>query len=230
MELVVVPTRLELERLLALDSEAARTLRTGLDSGSDIELRICGFGAIGAAAFVARRLAAGGVDSVTLLGLAGSYDPADTLVGSAHAATAVQLAEAGAGFGDAFVDLSTLGFPVASVEDRSIFSQLVCPRDEPPAPPLASAEFPLTQVHLTVHAASGSTDQADERARRNPGAQVEEMEAFGIALACASAAVRFRSIRGVSNRAGDRNVAGWRIDEALRAASDEWLQGRSEAA
>jgi futalosine hydrolase len=45
------------------------------------------------------------------------------------------------------------------------------------------------------------------------------MEGFGVALACRLAGVPLTIIRGISNTAGDRDHARWRVPEALAAAA-----------
>ena len=52
----------------------------------------------------------------------------------------------------------------------------------------------------------------------------EDMEAFGVALACHARQTPLTVVRGISNLAGDGDVAGWRIDEALTAARALALQ------
>ena len=53
---------------------------------------------------------------------------------------------------------------------------------------------------------------------RFPGAAAEDMEGFGVALACALHGVPLSIVRGISNAAGQRAPAHWRISPALAAA------------
>ena len=46
------------------------------------------------------------------------------------------------------------------------------------------------------------------------------MEGFGVALACHLARVPLTIVRGMSNTAGDRDLAGWRVEDALAAAGE----------
>jgi futalosine hydrolase len=73
---------------------------------------------------------------------------------------------------------------------------------------------------LTCCAASANAAEADRKAARHPDARAEDMEAFGVALAARLAGLPVEIIRGVSNRAGDRDKDNWRIDEALTAAAE----------
>ena len=70
-------------------------------------------------------------------------------------------------------------------------------------------------------ACAASAGPADVAARRAliPDAVAEDMEGFGIALACELAGVPWTIIRGISNRAGDRDHAQWCVEPALEAAA-----------
>ena len=72
---------------------------------------------------------------------------------------------------------------------------------------------------LTVCAASANESDAALRLARHPDATAEDMEGFGVAVACYFGGVRLQIIRGISNRAGDRDKRNWNIDGALHAAS-----------
>ena len=72
---------------------------------------------------------------------------------------------------------------------------------------------------LTVCAAAASASEVADRVRLFPTAVAEDMEGFGVAGACRMAGVPCGIVRGISNRAGDRDVAGWQIGPALAAAA-----------
>ncbi len=74
-----------------------------------------------------------------------------------------------------------------------------------------------TGILLTVCTAAEDLDQASARRERFQ-ALAEDMEAYGVALACHAASTPLTVVRGISNRAGDRDTAHWRVDEALDAA------------
>jgi futalosine hydrolase len=61
-----------------------------------------------------------------------------------------------------------------------------------------------------------------------PAAVAEDMEGFAVALACRLAGVPLTIIRGISNTAGDRDHARWRVPEALAAAAALSLQTLEE--
>mgnify|MGYP006275826675 CR=1 FL=1 len=75
---------------------------------------------------------------------------------------------------------------------------------------------------LLLSACAASATAADVRIRRAafPDAAAEEMEGFAVALACRLQRVPCGIVRGISNAAGDRERANWRIAAALEAAAD----------
>jgi nucleoside phosphorylase len=86
----------------------------------------------------------------------------------------------------------------------------------------AGDELPLEGdggLALSVATASDSIEQADDRRRRHPQAAIEEMEGYSVAVAAMLAEVPCAMVRGVSNLAGDRDIAGWQLDRALRAVA-----------
>ena len=81
--------------------------------------------------------------------------------------------------------------------------------------PLRSPARPRLRSRL-----SAQRQQAAQRQLRYPEAVAEEMEGFGVAMACRLAGVPLRIVRGISNHAGNRNLAEWQIEEALAAAAE----------
>ena len=59
---------------------------------------------------------------------------------------------------------------------------------------------------------------------RYSGALAEDMEGFGVALACQLAGTPCWIVRGISNQVGDRDPAHWRIPAALTAARRRALE------
>lgn len=169
-----------------------------------LDAHLCGFGPVAAAARTAGLIAAYKPTRVILAGIAGSYDLQRFPPGQATRFEAVAIDGIGAGAGAGFVPASQMGFPhwpgdqgTPRLGDRIHF--------DPEA----------TGLLVTVCAAAGSDDEVAARLARHPGALAEDMEGYGVATACALAAVPLSIIRGASNRAGDRNVRGWCIREAL---------------
>ena len=195
--LVLVPTRLELEGLA----------RAGAFAGARVAAEVCGFGPVAAAAHAARRVAVLAPRWVLLAGIAGTFDPGAAPVGSARRFAAVTLEGVGAGEGHAHRSQRALGF--ADPE-----------RPDPLPLARAGAREPLL---LTVCAAA--RDEPTAARRRARGALAEDMEAYGVALACFAAGIPCGVVRGLSNEVGAPRSA-WRVEAALAAAAGEvgaWL-------
>jgi futalosine hydrolase len=154
-------------------------------------LEICGFGlaaaGVGAMAAIVRHDPA----RVVLAGLAGTYDPPAAPLGRVVVPGTVRCAGIGAGGQSA----AELGFS-------------------------ESDELPLADGHglaVSVAEASGSPEQAAERRADHPGALIEEMEGYAVALAAITAGIPCTMVRGVSNQAGVRDRSHWRAPDALAA-------------
>lgn len=209
--LLLVPTELERRQLLASGQLPVAA-----------EAHLCGFGPIAAAARTAQLIAASRPRLVLLVGIAGTYDPVALPVGQAAAFSEVAIDGVGAGEGPARLSAAELGFPQ-------------WPGDGQTPKPAATERLPLSigaavrtasgpdartaGLLLTVCAASADKQQARERVRRFPGCVAEDMEAFGAALASHLAGVPLTVVRGIANRAGDRDTSRWQIEAALVAAA-----------
>ena len=201
--LLLVPTALEAARLDDLGG-----LRDAL---SIVEL--CGFGPVAAAARTAALLERLRPRRALLLGIAGSFDEAAHPRGTALCFGRVAIEGVGAGEGEHLVPPAALGFPQWPAPGASPRDVDVLPLARPPG--CAREELGLL---LTTCAASADSAQAQLRRRRHPQALAEDMEGFGVALACTQAGVPLAIVRGLSNRVGERDPAQWRIPAALAAA------------
>ena len=204
--MLLIPTAKEREGLLSV-AELRRTI-----SELAVEVQLCGFGPIAAAAKSASLLAQSQFKRVILAGIAGSY--CDTLpIGSACLFEQVSCWGVGAGSGKEFQLAPQIGF-----------SQLSESRPEQSARDIIDLETPLPQqagrLLLTCCAAADSKDACLQRLEHFPEAVAEDMEGFGVALACQAAGSQLVIVRGISNRAGDRRVSGWAINPALQAAAE----------
>lgn len=203
--LVLFPTELERARFLDLG---------GLEPGVAI-VEVCGFGPVAAAARGAELLSRLRPARVVLVGIAGAFETERHPIGEALTFGAVAIDGIGVGRGASFQGPKELGFPQApgskSMARGPIYDSL--PLASPV--PAGSTEPGLL---LTVCAASGSSADALERRQRFPEAVAEDMEGFAVALACAQSGVPLAIVRGISNRAGERDPRGWRIPAALSAA------------
>lgn len=204
--LLLVPTAMERDRLRSV-GEFDRVI-----SELGVEIELCGFGPVAAAAKTARLLAQTHYRRVLLAGIAGSY--CDSLpVGSACLFEQVSCWGIGAGSGKEFQLAPQIGF-----------SQLTENRPESSTRDIIKLETPLAQAAqrllLTCCAAAQSEDDCKQRLGHFPEAVAEDMEGFGVALACHTAGIPLVIVRGISNRAGDRRVSGWAIAPAIQAAAE----------
>lgn len=219
MPLLLIPTRFELERL-----QGPLSRRGGLPPGWTAH--VCGFGQVAAAARTMQLLAQMPplpVDQVLLVGIAGTLSPA-LAVGQAYWFDQVQ--QDGIGVGtpaavgggvDSFRPAAELGWshwdgPPAR---EPVGDCLALTGDDRPPP-----SCPAAGQLLSVCAASATPAEAQGRRRRYPNAAAEEMEGFGVAVACRLAGVPLTIVRGISNVAGDRELAGWDVLSALDAVAE----------
>jgi len=193
--LILVPTALERDRLAP-----------DLPAGSGL-IELCGFGPVASAARTSQLVARIQPRRVWLVGIAGTYDSSAHPVGSATTFGEVLLDGVGAGEGPSRLAPGDLGFPQWSEPISGARPDVV---------DRLTLETSGARL-LSVTAASASPAQAEERHERFASA-AEDMEAFGVALACHLAHTPCGVVRGISNLAGDRVTSGWDIEGALSAA------------
>lgn len=207
--LVLIPTAIE---RAAMHVFAANTV----NASGNVVVELCGFGPIAAAANTARLLQVHKPTKVLLLGIAGAFANQSS-IGQALCFSAVASYGVGAGAGNAHIPGHKLGFTQVLGGSVSITNQ-------------AAEELPLdsesTRRRLLITACSASADDAErsERLKIFPDALAEDMEGFGVALACQQIGTSLSIVRGISNLVGDRNRDHWRIDVALRSASELGIQ------
>jgi futalosine hydrolase len=197
--LILVPTDLE-----------RRGLVSRLRSHHAVE--VCGFGPIAAAARTAGLLAVHRPERVLLAGIAGRLDPL-LEIGVAYHFANVACYGVGAGASDAFLTAGQMGWshwPGDPVDPRATIGDVIT---------LGPSEASKPEgLLLTACAASASAADVSNRLRIFPDAVAEDMEGFGVALACRLAGVPLTIVRGISNTAGDRDTSRWQITAALAAA------------
>ena len=203
--LVLVPTELE----LAL-------LKRSADFNSLIQhhcsLEICGFGPIVSAAKTSQLIARHNPPEIVLVGIAGTYKTS-LAIGSAHSFDRVSCFGIGVGSGDDYQSATQSGWPqwAAANPDDQIEDSISLSNS-----PLGSA---TNETLLTCTTSSNSPDDVAKRLAEFPDAVAEDMEGFSVAVACRFAEVPLTIIRGISNRAGDRTKANWKIEEAIASAA-----------
>lgn len=200
--LLLIPTAMERDRLLP-------HLR------SPWPTHLCGFGVIAAAAITARLIADHRPRAVVLAGIAGSLDES-VLPGTAVWFDEVRCHGIGVGQGDDFQSAGSIGWPQC-VDDngRIVGDHLPLHHPETPHPPETSYPPETSSPNRILRTVCAASTRIDQNA--NDGSIAEDMEGFAVALACRLSGVRCSIVRGISNIAGDRDHARWRIDDALRA-------------
>ena len=162
----------------------------------DLPGETLGLGAVSAAARTATLIAMDRPDGVVLLGSCGGY-PCGPTIGEAVVARRVGLSSGVSAMG--------LGYVPASPEPVLCDAHLV-------------GRLPIRRVDvLTVHAITTDPVLAQ---RLSDGWDVEHLEAFGAARACAMAGVPFSAVLGVASEVGPDAHTHWLLhrQDALNAA------------
>ncbi len=193
--LLLIPTAIERDKIVPQWDASAIENRWAT--------QLCGFGQIAAAARTSLLIAKYRPERIILVGIAGAFSGrAD--VGAAYRFRRVTCDGIGVGAGETFHSASDIGWAhFADIGDEIELSGW--------SDMSSVAEGRL----LSVCAASQSVSEADARADRFPDAVAEDMEAFGVAMACQMHGVPLEVVRGISNEVGDRDHSQWQIDKAL---------------
>ena len=166
-----------------------------------------GVGPVNAAFALTRLLAAGLPRAVIVCGVGGAYPGSGLEPGDVACATSETYGDLGADSPDGFLDMTALGFPIG---------------------PLTLDLFPVERrvPFVTCATCTGTDARAAEMVRRTGGA-VESMEGAAIVHIARKMGVPVGEIRGISNIAGRRDRASWRLEEAAanaRAALVAWIE------
>ncbi|MCA9085250.1 MAG: hypothetical protein KDA81_14395 [Planctomycetaceae bacterium] len=210
--LVLVPTPLEFD-----------FLRPRLQSAQNVIMDICGFGPVAAAARAGQLIHAYQPGLVLLVGIAGCIG--DSLeVGRAYQFTQAAMYGVGAGTGDSFIRAGELGWSQwwsgnhhGGRLPEQIGDVIAFCRPQP------DHGLPDRQL-LTCCAASSTKADIRGRLRTFPEAVAEDMEGYSVAIAAQLCGRPLRIVRGISNRAGDRHKARWKVHDALHAAAEMTLE------
>lgn len=210
--LVLTPTRFEQTRLQELyrNPVSLETVSpTDHRSPRPVIWRVCGFGLINAAIATTQAILEDRPDQVLLVGIAGTYDEQLVEIGQAYQFNEVGCCEIGFGRGDQFRSLDS--------EQRTALDA------ESDTYPLAKIDNGLVAeapgLLLSVAAASASAADIRETLRRMPQAVAEDMEGYAVAAACHRLNRPLTIIRGISNRAGERDKSHWQFEAAFAAAA-----------
>lgn len=200
--LILIPT--EFERGLIANSLTSESLGVG-----DAVVEVCGFGPIVPAARTVQLIQQYRPDRVLLIGIAGAYDLM-LAPGTAFSFSEVACYGVGVGTGGTFRTARQMGWeywPGTDDQKNSIGDSIALS-------PLSGIAAHL----LTVCAAAENDADVKHRLTTFPAALAEDMEGFAVAAAGKLCSVPVSIVRGISNRAGDRNKANWKIRESLIAA------------
>jgi len=173
----------------------------------DIKFATCGFGPVLPAAITTEKIHQHHPRQVILCGIAGAYEGASLEIGSAYEFSNIQIDGVGTGHGAEFRTPSQMGW-----------TQFGGDADRPSIGDVIDLDVRGRSL-LTVCAAAGDRDQANDRYQRY-ATEAEDMEAFAVAAACQLQNVPLRVVRGISNIAGDRDHSKWKSADALHSAMD----------
>ncbi len=209
--LILVPTEFERDILQSLPEFEQLSL---------CPIELCGFGAIVAAARTSQLLARYQAERVILLGISGSYTN-ELELGNAYAFGQTVCYGVGVGSVQAFQTSDQMGWKQWAGDDSSCIGDLLELRS------IGSEESTNRQL-LTCTAASSCAEDVEKRLQTFPAAVAEDMEGFSVAAACRLAGVECSIVRGISNRAGDRDKSNWKIHSALQDALSMVLRSIGE--
>lgn len=174
--------------------------------GRTLTLVETGVGPVNAAFALTRLLAVSRPRAVIVCGVGGAYPGSALTPGDVVCATTEMYADLGAESPDGFLDMTALGFPMS---------------------PMTLDLFPAERrlPFATCATCTGTDARAAEIVRRT-GAAVESMEGAAIVDVAKRMGIPVGEIRGISNIAGRRDRANWRLDEAAanaRAQLVSWI-------
>jgi futalosine hydrolase len=213
--LILVPTPTELNILAPrLQNPAQRVGGT---------LHLCGFGPVSAAARTSQLIAEFKPAKIILVGIAGAIGESLSM-GAATVFDEVACFGIGVGSGEDFRTANNLGWSQwdsgsdTCSETRSTIGDVL--RLQPVLAASPSREHAVRRQLLSCCSASAGPDDVALKVRHFPNAVAEDMEAFGVAMAASLMDIPVQVVRGISNKAGDRRLSQWKINEALVAAAD----------
>ncbi len=202
--LILIPTGFELKFVKAQISLLAKPIE------------ICGFGPIVAAARTAQLIQEHQPARVLLMGIAGTYTD-QIAVGDSCSFRHVACYGVGLGAGHDFQTAQQMGWQywVGDSVTSSIGDQIKLSYPKRLAPDTSRP----ADLLITATTAAATSADVENRLRAYPGAVAEDMEAFGVAAACQLSGVPLFVVRGISNRAGDRDKSNWQIQKAMTSAA-----------
>jgi futalosine hydrolase len=180
-----------------------------------VPVLVTGIGAVNTASALTCFLEREGARSVISCGIAGAYpnafDEGGLTTGSVVCADSECYGDLGANSPAGFLDLEAMGFPLIATP-------------EPVYNTLPLHLFPAQRLarFVTVNTCSGD-DTAARQIEARTGGSVESMEGAAVAHVAALYGIPAGEIRGISNRAGNRDRSTWRVAAAAAAAQKTLL-------
>jgi len=179
------------------------SFREGIDQANG-RIELCGFGVVVSGIRTTRLIVEFEPKRVLLIGIAGALRP-ELAVGESIEFSEAVCYGIGAGSGDGYVSAGEMGW-----------------KQWPGAMEIAdSIQLGSQKTNgiclLTCCSASANDRDVQLRLQKFPTAVAEDMEGFSVAAACRFAGTPLRIVRGISNRAGDRNKDNWRLRDAMLA-------------
>ena len=174
-----------------------------------------GVGAVNAAYTLTRFLEREKAQAVIVCGIAGAYPRAfsegNLGIGSVACAQSECYGDLGANSATGFLDMQALGFPLIAATEPvyNVLQMQLFPA-------------PLRRRFVTMNTCTG-TDEDAQRIEARTGGAVESMEGAAIAHVAALFGIPAGEIRGISNRAGNRDRSTLRVKEASIAAQEALL-------
>jgi futalosine hydrolase len=199
--LLIVPTQFELQFL-------SSSFREQINE-TDCRMELCGFGIVVSALRTSQLIARYSPKRVLLIGIAGTLNSRFP-IGHAFQFSEVECFGIGAGAGDHYVSAHEMDWRQWPQEPEISGSILLTERS---GDNLANQ----TATLLTCCSASATDQDVQWKLKKHPKAVAEDMEGFAVAAACRFAGIPLTIVRGISNRAGDRNKENWRVAEAMLA-------------
>lgn len=189
-------------------------------AGMELILGVTGIGPVNAGIAAGRLLATQKIAGVVNAGIAGAFAGSGLALGTVCAVETEIQTEFGLLNNEGLADAKALGFAMGRTADGPVWDRLQLD------PERAAKSLGLTLPRSYCRATSltvGCVSATPERAallEKTYSPQLENMEGFSLAWACAQAGVPFLEVRSVSNVVGSRREEDWDINRAMGALGD----------
>ena len=187
-------------------------------------LVLTGAGKTGAAISATRALSAAPFALAVQIGVAGALPASGLDPGDVVLATSEFLADEGVEAPGAFLALEALGLPSAVMGGNPVYNEV--PLSSPAPATLSAIEasaagrYAVRAGRLATVSTGSGTDASAARIASRSAALAESMEGAAVALAALHHGVPFYEVRGISNRAADRDRGSWVIETAADHAAE----------